>query len=204
MVVILVVLASLVLSALTQPWDSMSTESTEEVALPQEPSLEPSQAGTQKFPIYFAGQVFVSLIFLLAALAELTGWNLRDLFGSGSTRTSVEAFPFHIIRDFDDLLDYLFPDPKSPLLPDRSVPFLPRIASELEAAFRERGRVLIRGRSKTGKSREAVELLRRWWHTGPTVLLAKNHIRLCPPYNIPDNLPVRNLVLFIERCRKTT
>jgi len=58
--------------------------------------------------------------------------------------------------------------------------------------------VLIGGRSKTGKTREAVELLRRWWYSGPTVLLAKNHVGLYPPYRVPDTLPVRNLVLFFD------
>jgi len=143
-------------------------------------------------------QVLVSFIAILASIVQLSGLDVRELFSTRPAGASAEAFPFHVIRDFDELLDYLFPDPMAPLLPDRAIPFLPRIAGELDTAFRRRGRVLIQGRSKTGKSREAVELLRRWWHTGPTVLLAKNHVGLHPPYKVPDTLPVRNLVLFFD------
>jgi hypothetical protein len=181
--VILVVVLGLVLSILTQPWGSPS-------------QLEPTTLPLAS-PFWMA-QAAVSFIILLAALAELSGFSLRDLFITRPAGVSTEAFPFYVIRDFDELLDYLFPNPTEPLLPDRSIPFLPRIAGEVDTAFRQHGRVLIRGRSKTGKTREAVELLRRWWHTGPTVLLAKNHVGLYPPYKVPDNLPVRNLVLFFD------
>ncbi len=181
-VVILVVVGSLILSILTQPWGSTQLETT---AIPL------SALG-------WIAQILVSFMATLAALAELSGWNVRELFGTRPAGASAEAFPFHIIRDLDELLDHLLPDPTTPLLPDRSIPFLPRIADQLDDAFRQGGRVLVRGRSKTGKTREAVELLRRWWYTGPTVLLAKNHVGLYPPYPVPETLPIRNLVLFFD------
>ena len=41
-------------------------------------------------------------------------------------------------------------------------------------------------------------MLARWWHTGPTVLIVNNHVSLRPPFAIPENLPVRNVVLFFD------
>ncbi len=37
-----------------------------------------------------------------------------------------------------------------------------------------------------------------WWHTGPKVLIAKNKVSLRPRFAIPENLPVRNVVLFLD------
>jgi len=143
-------------------------------------------------------QIFVSFIAILASIMQLAGLDVRDLFGARPTGASVEAFPFHVIRDFDELLDHLFPDPKATRLSDRSIRFLPRIAGELDAAFRQHRHILVRGRSKTGKTREIVELLRRWCYTGPTILLAKHHVGLHPPYQVPANLPIHNLVLLFD------
>ena len=181
-VVILTAVGSLVLSILTQPWSS-------------------PQPGTTPFPLsslLWLGQICVSLIVILASMAQIFGLNVRELFSSRPAGVSAEAFPFHVVRDFDELLDHLFPDPTVPFLPDRSIAFLPRISGELDTAFHRCGRVLIRGRRKTGKTREAIELLRRWWHTGPTILLAKDHVGLYPPYRIPDTLTTRNLVLLFD------
>ena len=181
-VVILTVIVSLVLSILTQPWGSQ----------------EPGVATAPLNSFLWIVQIIVSFIAILASVVQLSGLGVRELFSARSAGASTEVFPFHIIHDFDELLGYIFPDPTTPLLPDHSVPFHPRIADELDTAFHQRGRVLISGRSKTGKTREAVELLRRWWYSGPTVLLAKNHVGLYPPYRVPDTLPVRNLVLFFD------
>jgi hypothetical protein len=183
LVVIAVVIGGLLLSLVTQPWKSPA---------------QGIEGAASINALLWIGQVIVSFFAVLASVAELSGFNMRELFSTRPAGTSAEAFPFDVIHSFDELLDHIFPDPEEPVLPDRSIPYIPRIASELDVAFRQRGRVLIRGRSKTGKSREATESLRRWWHTGPTVLLAKNNVHLYPPYHIPDNLPVRNLVLFFD------
>ena len=179
-IIILAVVVSLVLTILVQPYSS------------------PEPGGIPDGSFFWIVQVLVSFIAILASVVQLTGLDVRELFSSRPAGASVEAFPFHVIGDFDELLDYLFPDPTAPVLPDRSIRFLPRIADDLDAAFRQQECILVRGRSKTGKTREVVELLRRWWYTGPTVLLAKNHVGLYPPYTVPTTLPVRNLVLFFD------
>jgi tetratricopeptide (TPR) repeat protein len=181
-VIILAVVASLILTLLTQPYSSPDPERT----TPPIGSL------------FWVVQILVSFIAILASLLQLVGVDMLELIGSRPAGTNVEAFPFHVVSDFDELLDHLFPDPTVPLLSDRSIHFLPRIANELDTALHEHGRILVRGRSKTGKTREVLEMLERWWHTGPTVLLAKNHANLHPPYEVPATLPTRNLVLFFD------
>lgn len=181
--VLVIAFGSLFLSILTQPW------------------LQAAGSSPDSLPIgslFFVGQIIVVAITTLAAIAQISGFSLRDVLNTRSAHTNAEAFPFHVVRSPDELASYLLPDPTEPVLPDRAVQFMPRIAKELDVAFRQHGQVLICGRSKTGKTREAVEMLARWWRTGPTVLIAKNHVSLRPPFAIPENLPVRNVVLFFD------
>lgn len=143
-------------------------------------------------------QIVVSFIVILAAVVQLVGVSIRDLFNTTMAKTSIEAFPFDVIQDYDNLLDYLFPDPKNPLISDRKIKYLPQISEETDIAFRQKRMLLIHGKSKTGKTREACELLKRWWYTNPTILIAKRHVGLYPPFKIPENLPNRNLVIIFD------
>jgi len=179
--VIIIVVVSLLFAIITEPYSS-----------------ETKGQGDISGGLIWIGQIIISFIALLTAITELIGINIRELFISRSAKTSVEEFPFHVFQDFDSVLDYLFPDPQKPLIADRSIPYLPQISEATDNVFQKSGLLLIRGRSKTGKTREAIELLRRWWYTGPTVLVARNHIGLHPPFKIPDNLPTRNLILFFD------
>ena len=185
-IVIIIVFIGLVISFFVQPFSSTD-----------------NQQGNIFGGLGWIAQIIVSFILLLASIVQLTGYSIRDLFSTRAAKTNVEEFPFFVIQDFNKLLDYLFPDPKTPLISDRKIKYLPQISSETDLALQQKGMVLIRGRSKTGKTREACELLRRWWYSGPTVLVARSHVGLYPPFKIPENLPVRNLVLVfddIDRC----
>lgn len=145
------------------------------------------------------GQVFVGFIAILASISEIIGFSIRDLFGGKPPSTNVEDFPFYVIQDVDELATYLFPSPKNPILPDKNIPFSSRIKNELDVAFRSNDRILVRGRSKTGKTREVVELIKRFWYLNPTILLLKNHIELSPnSFVIPKDLPTDNLILLID------
>ncbi len=180
-----------------QPLDGQDAQDLPEGQ--QEPQIPQEQQGTDITRVLFQfGQWVISFIAVLSSIVELTGVNMRDLFGSRAAKTNVEEFPFYVYQDFDKLLAYLFPDPKTPLLPDRDIKYLPQISSEADAALQGRGMVLIRGGSKTGKTREACEMLRRWWYSGPTVLVVRSHVGLYPPFKIPENLPLRNLVIFFD------
>jgi tetratricopeptide (TPR) repeat protein len=180
-IVILVVIVGLVVSIANTP-----------------ASTKEEQGGNITSGLIWMGQIIISFIAVLSSIVELTGVSVRDLFSSKAAKANVEDFPFYVYQDYDKLLEYLFPDPKNPLLADRSIKYLPQISAETDAAFQDKGMVLIRGRSKTGKTREACELLRRWWYSGPTVLVVRGHVGLYPPYKIPENLPLRNLVIFFD------
>ena len=181
-VVILVVIIGLLVSIFTQP--SINTQE--------------QQSGNITRGLIWVGQIIISFIAVLSSIVELTGVNVRDLFSSRVAKTNVEEFPFYVFQDYDKLLDYLFPDPKAPVLSDRNIKYLPQISAETDAALHSKGMVLIRGRSKTGKTREACEMLKRWWYSGPTVLVVRSHVGLYPPFKIPENLPLRNLVIFFD------
>ena len=143
-------------------------------------------------------QVLISFIAVIGSIVDLAGVNVRDLFNTRPAGDSVEAFPFHVFTDYDKIVEYLFPDPTSPILSDKAIPYQPRIDKELDLAFQNNGRVLLCGRSKTGKTREAIELLRRQKHTNPTILVARNHVGLYPPFKIPELLPRQNIILFFD------
>ncbi len=181
--IILVVVIALILSILTQSWGGTTSD-----------GLRTASLGS----IFWIGQALVSFVAVLSSVAQLSGFSVRDLASHRMATSRTEEFPFYVIRDLDELISYLFPDPTSPLLPDREIPFLPRISEEIDAAFQRSGRILVLGRRKTGKTREVVELLRRWWYTGPTVLLAKRHMALCPPFRVPESLPQRNVILLFD------
>lgn len=178
---ILIVVMALVLSYFTQPFGN-GEDSQEKVY---------AQVG-------WIAAIFISTIMILAAIVQLTGYSPRDLLSSANIKTDENDFPFEIIRDYDQLLDYLFPDPQNPSISDRKIKHLSRLSKDVDEAFKKKGFVLFRGKSKTGKTREACELLRRWWYTGPTVLIAKSHVSLSRPFKIPENLPVRNLIIFFD------
>jgi len=206
-VVIAVVLLGLLVSIFTQPFgDLPRRNSNNQTYQDQSGATDPIQNEDQNIGsenniaklLLWIGQIVISFIALLASVSELAGINIRELFISRSSKTSVEEFPFLLINDFDRLVDYLFPDPKKPILPDRSINYIPQISSITDMAYQQPGYILIRGRSKTGKTREAIELLKRWWYTGPTVLVARTHVDFFPPFKIPENLPTRNIVLLFD------
>ena len=207
--IIVVVVLGLILSILTQPFaepDKLPSTDAAGQASGGMASVESEiQDGNQAKNninitggLAWIGQMLVSFIALLSAIGELTGIKVRGLFTPGKAKTNVEDFPFLTFNDYEALVDHLFPDPKISLLSDRKIQYLPQISDAADAAYQQRGWILIRGRSKTGKTREACELLQRWWYLGPTVLVVRSHVELRPPFKIPASLPNRNLVLFFD------
>jgi tetratricopeptide (TPR) repeat protein len=145
-----------------------------------------------------------AILAVLAALAEFTGWNLRELWAQLRGRLpkgEYADFPFYVVHSYDDLVKRLFPEVSQSVIPDRSIRYQPRgLETTLDELFQTKGRILIRGRSKAGKTRETAELLRRHWHSGLAVLLLQPNEQLQLPFCIPDEvmLPHRNLVLLVD------
>ena len=134
-VVILVVIIGLLVSIFAQPSTNMQEQ----------------QGGNITGGLVWIGQIIVSFIAVLSSIVELTGVSVRDLFSSKAAKTNVEDFPFYVFHDYDKLLEYLFPNPKNPLLSDRSIGYLPQVSAEMDTAFQDKGMVLIVVAAKRGK-----------------------------------------------------
>jgi tetratricopeptide (TPR) repeat protein len=137
--------------------------------------------------------------FILLALAGRE--NSKEIYIKSAEQEQFRKpeFPFHIVQSITELIGILFPEPTGEiLLPDRDIPYIARDFLGLEDAFTERGCVLLRGRSKTGKTRLVVELLRRYLRTSPTILVHKRTQGLQVPVFIPDDLPRRNIIVLID------
>jgi tetratricopeptide (TPR) repeat protein len=142
-------------------------------------------------------------------LTVLVGLGLLAISGRESKQARIVSleqihsrtpeFPFHLVHTITEMTSVLLPDPTGEIpLADHEVPYIPRDLTSLHRAFAETGRVLLRGRSKTGKTRAVIELLREYWKTAPTTLILKRNVELRAPSFAPDNLPRRNLVIIID------
>jgi tetratricopeptide (TPR) repeat protein len=154
--------------------------------------------------------IFATLVgFILFAFSGRQE-NYEPLSIAEQFTSSETDFPFHIVRSLTDATNLLFPEPTGEIvLSDREIPYIPREIPRLELSFVQTGRVLVTGRSKTGKTRAVIELLRSYWKTSPTVLILKRDANLFPPAFIPPDVPQKNLVFVIDdlhnhaiECRK--
>jgi tetratricopeptide (TPR) repeat protein len=139
---------------------------------------------------------------VFVAVEQLTGMNLTQLLERliAPPPSLATDFPFYIAESPDQLMKILFPSVGKPLLADRMIPFVSRgLDTELNELLSKDKHILLIGPSKTGKTREAAELLRRNWHKFGLVLILKDRHWLQPPFQLPDQqLPKRNIILFID------
>jgi len=110
------------------------------------------------------------------------------------------AYPFEVLSDPESLATRLWATTKDSTLADHEIPYLRRLGPEVDEKFHTRGRVLLSGRSKAGKTREALELLRRNWTPDTTVLRLRSGAWLDAPLRLPDGneLPYKRIVLLID------
>jgi tetratricopeptide (TPR) repeat protein len=153
-------------------------------------------------PIWLAaiGDI-LGLITILAGLI-LSSLNKNNNRGREHIVDSLtpDDFPYYILHTIADITNILLPDPSGEAsIPDREIPYLPRHFNEdLKRVFAETGRILVRGRSKTGKSRSIVELLREQLKTDPTILILKRTSELQDHLSINSGVPRRNLIIVID------
>ena len=175
----------------------VGTAPTDEPVPPQE--LDLSAAPHDPVPAYpFYALVFAGSMALLAGFAQISGFSLRDFFRTEPIRDPAENFPFYVLDTADDLLSLLFPNTVSPVIPDAAIPFIPRTGNTLDCAYEKTGWILISGRSKTGKSREALEVIKRCSHGDAKVLLVKDFVALHPPFAVPASLLAKRFILFFD------
>ena len=118
----------------------------------------------------FGGAITVlALVSLLGALAQITGIDLDRIWKWLRGRGSISKdFPFFVIGSYEKLMEQLFSDVSQPLIRDRIIEYLPQgIESGLDKLFQMKGRILIVGQTKSGKTRATAELCDG---TGPAVL----------------------------------
>jgi tetratricopeptide (TPR) repeat protein len=149
------------------------------------------------------GNFIAILTAVLAVLGVIFGWWRRlyrwirtKLQGEAAIRAA--AFPFEVISSPEQLMARLLPDPKQRVIPDREIRYIPGRAEGLDTLFEKHGRILIRGRSKAGKTREMAELISQRWHASPNVLFLRPNAWLEAPFVVPEELPYRNVVLVIN------
>lgn len=140
-----------------------------------------------------------SIAAILGVLFGLLGWARKRWLKARRPRPGTE-FPFEIVTRHEDLIDSSFFRTSHDPIPDRDIEYLPRVRDEIDQAFLANCRILIRGGAKTGKTREAIELLRRHWSPGTTVLRLRHGRWLSPPFVPPHHgdVPYRRLILFID------
>ncbi len=148
------------------------------------------------------GNFLVVLGILVGVLGTVLGWWKRFLQWVRARTHKVTAkstdFPFEVMEDSQQLLARLLPDLGQQTLLDREIGYIKGRAPDLDEKFSKNGRVLIRGTSKAGKTREMAELINRQWRRGASVLVLRRGARLDPPYVDPESITSRSLVLVID------
>jgi len=149
------------------------------------------------------GNFIAVLTAVIGVLGFMFGWwkrlyqrLLRKVRGRAVEQPS--PFPFQVISSPKQLKERLLPDPEQRVIPDRGIKYIPGRAEDLDTLFEKHGRVLIKGRSKAGKTREMAELISRRWHAGLNVLFLQPNAWLKAPFVVPQELPYRNVVLVIN------
>jgi hypothetical protein len=96
-------------------------------------------------------------------------------------------------------MEELFPQLPSQNIPDYDISFMER-KSDTEASKRlnSRGKLILTGSSKCGKTRLALEFASNLLNDGYTILLLRPHAWLDVPIEIPQVLNRRRLLVFID------
>jgi len=169
-------------------------------AIPNDSSIGSYNSNSPIETLAWLSQLLISFIATVASLSEIAGLNLKDLVGGYKKPAQAQYFPFEIIQNINDFENLLYPSVAPNVSNDKQIPYFPRLDTQIDKEFQIHGRVLLFGKSKTGKTREVLETLRRWWITHPTttVLVAKDFARFNTSFDLPPNLATQNIVVFFD------
>jgi len=140
------------------------------------------------------------LVALLTALYKLIRWLLTV---RRERQRGAPESPFEVFQPGSNLLPEVMPDPRNTPLSDYNIPYVERVPGrsvcrEMEDLLRERGAVLVLGKSGIGKTREAVHLARMLNDEGWTVLYLRPDAWLDAPSRPLDGVPDRRLLLLLD------
>jgi tetratricopeptide (TPR) repeat protein len=137
---------------------------------------------------------------LLTALYKLIRWLLTV---RRERQRGAPESPFRVFPPRSQLLPEVMPDPRNTPLSDYNIPYVERVPGrsvrrEMEDLLRERGALLVLGKSGIGKTREAVHLAQMLNDEGWTVLYLRPDAWLdAPSRRLPD-VPERKLLLLLD------
>jgi tetratricopeptide (TPR) repeat protein len=143
-------------------------------------------------------QSIAGLFAIITGLGGCLVWLWKRF--SRDAESAASSYPIEVLTDPDDLAERLWAKTRDADITDHAIPYLRRFGDELDTAFLKEGRVLLRGRSKCGKTREALELLRRHWSPETTVLRVKPNAWLDVPLHPPVDSDVgyKQVVIWID------
>jgi tetratricopeptide (TPR) repeat protein len=137
---------------------------------------------------------------LLTALYKLIRWLLT---ARRERQRGAPESPFEVFQPGSNLLPEVMPDPRNTPLSDYNIPYVERVPGrsvrrEMEDLLRERGALLVLGKSGIGKTREAVHLAQMLNDEGWTVLYLRPDAWLDAPSRPLDGVPARKLLLLLD------
>ena len=137
---------------------------------------------------------------LLTALYKLIRWLLTV---RRERQRGAPESPFRVFQPGSNLLPEVMPDPRNTPLSDYNIPYVERVPGrsvrrEMEDLLRERGALLVLGKSGIGKTREAVHLAQMLNNEGWTVLYLRPDAWLDAPSRPLDGVPARKLLLLLD------
>jgi tetratricopeptide (TPR) repeat protein len=137
---------------------------------------------------------------LLTALYKLIRWLLTV---RRERQRGAPESPFRVFPPRSQLLPEVMPDPRNTPLSDYNIPYVERVPGrsvrrEMEDLLRERGALLVLGKSGIGKTREAVHLAQMLNDEGWTVLYLRPDAWLDAPSRPLDGVPARKLLLLLD------
>ena len=140
------------------------------------------------------------LVALLTALYKLIRWLLTV---RRERQRGAPESPFRVFPPGSQLLPEVMPDPRNTPLSDYNIPYVERVPGrsvrrEMEDLLRERGALLVLGKSGIGKTREAVHLAQMLNDEGWTVLYLRPDAWLDAPSRPLDGVPARKLLLLLD------
>jgi tetratricopeptide (TPR) repeat protein len=140
------------------------------------------------------------LVALLTALYKLIRWLLTV---RRERQRGAPESPFRVFPPRSQLLPEVMPDPRNTPLSDYNIPYVERVPGrsvrrEMEDLLRERGALLVLGKSGIGKTREAVHLAQMLNDEGWTVLYLRPDAWLDAPSRPLDGVPARRLLLLLD------
>jgi tetratricopeptide (TPR) repeat protein len=142
---------------------------------------------------------------VLIVVVRFAIWIIKE-YRLRKTRTS-ENFPFRIIQPNSNVAKEILGGADDDPLADRNIPYQHRVQGrntrrELEELMDDHRWILITGRTGLGKTREAVQLAQSLNNEGWTILYLTREAWLDAPAKLPNNIPERKLLFFLDDLNK--